>query len=512
MLGLAALCLAVGGCSSNYTGPRLPSVEHALAFDRQGNPTDPTGNIDCQEGELLCNGRFTSRRRSRDLESAEYRALRKRVIDSILEEAGDQRKILIFIHGGLNSRKGGLKRAAQLQQVIRDESDFYPLFVLWRSSLKSSYLDHVFFVRQGKYHRNATVLLAPAYFLTDIVRGVARAPVVWASGLKNAYRARKNSKPRSLTRQTAAILSGEEELFWEHDERCPQAGVDQARRYAALAVTLPTTKAVTAPLIDAFGTSSWDVMLRRTDTLFYRDDYYREDFVPREPPDREHNPSGGLALFLEDLSTALEGREGWEITLVGHSMGGIVVNHVVRHFGGRLPIRNLVYMAAANTLREYEETVIPHLRRQVAAERAGTPGVRTDVYHIAIHRKAEVRERPAYDLPPRGSLLVWLDDFLAAPRVTVDRTAGRINNLLRVAAIPGREDIKDRIHYKAYGVGRCLREEHPQKHGAFSSTYRFWESDCWQPATKDYPTSAGRSCYVPEGWDGYDYPADPGRP
>jgi hypothetical protein len=42
VLGPAGLCLALfSGCSSVYTGPRFPSVDHALAFDRQGNPVGP---------------------------------------------------------------------------------------------------------------------------------------------------------------------------------------------------------------------------------------------------------------------------------------------------------------------------------------------------------------------------------------------------------------------------------------------------------------------------------------
>ncbi len=229
--------------------------------------------------------------------------------------------------------------------------------------------------------------------------------------------------------------------------------------------------------------------------------------MPDRPDPERPRPLGGLALLLEDLSDALAGQEGWEVTLVGHSMGAIVVNQIVRQFGSRLPIRNLVYMASASTLRDYEEAVIPHLEAQIAAEQAGVEVTRTDVYHITIHRKAEVRQRPAFDLPPRGSLLVWLDDFLNDPRVTLDRSAGRINNLLRVAAVPGRQAIKERIHYKAYGVGRCLRREHPQKHGAFSGNYRFWESECWQPATRNDPLGDGRTCFVPEGWVGYEFAA-----
>lgn len=85
---------------------------------------------------------------------------------------------------------------------------------------------------------------------------------------------------------------------------------------------------------------------------------------------------------------------------------------------------------------------------------------------------------------PRGSLLVWLDNYLDDPRTTRGRMAGRSRNLVRAAAVPGRDPrIEERIHMKVYGSGWCRSATQPQKHGQFSSRYKFWDRGCVDPAT-----------------------------
>ena len=506
-----ALAASVLACSSAYQGPTEPSPVNALAFNRKGSPTDTTAQTP-----------------PFDVAAYDER------IDDIVQalKAQDRRKILIFVHGGLNQRKKALRRAAQLEELIRTESDYYPLFIVWRSSLRSSYVDHLLHIRQGKYFgvRHPYVLLSPFYLLTDVLRGVGRAPVVWASQLKNVGRGRPGSKTGSSTQATARALEEESpDTYWQWDrssddpdctagERGAQAG-----RVGAFLLTLPT-KIVSAPFIDALGRSAWEVMERRTLTLFRDDEHRRRGYAPRPagqplPASAVCRPAAGgevfcspgpsaatgsLSLFLHRLAAALkedsrasaepDEAQPWEITLVGHSMGAIVINQIVAHFGDELPIRNLVYLAAADNLRNFEEIAIPHLEAHGEAR----------AYHITLHRKAEVRETNAWDLPPRGSLLVWLDDFLDDPQITEERTAGRINNLLRIAPGPEHdEDVRERIHFKAYGVGSCVRGEHPIRHGAFSRSYRFWKPECWQPANRDGPANDGRSCFVEDGWDSY---------
>lgn len=64
--------------------------------------------------------------------------------------------VLLFVHGGLNNRRGSFQRAVELLRKSDGPSDsYYPIFVNWRSALLSSYWDHLSLVRQGEENRSA---------------------------------------------------------------------------------------------------------------------------------------------------------------------------------------------------------------------------------------------------------------------------------------------------------------------------------------------------------------------
>jgi hypothetical protein len=99
---------------------------------------------------------------------------------------------------------------------------------------------------------------------------------------------------------------------------------------------------------------------------------------------------------------------------------------------------------------------------------------------------ADLRERQrAYDLPPRGSLLVWLDDFLNDPQTPLDRTLGRWDNLVSTTElIP--QGVRGQIAFKAfasspYGEGPAplgSPEYGPQAHGQFRCQ-AYWNPEFW---------------------------------
>ncbi len=61
-------------------------------------------------------------------------------------------QILIFIHGGLNTKTNAVKRSAELA-TLKDLRDlYYPIFIDWESDFGSSWLEHLVFVRQGQRH------------------------------------------------------------------------------------------------------------------------------------------------------------------------------------------------------------------------------------------------------------------------------------------------------------------------------------------------------------------------
>ena len=161
-------------------------------------------------------------------------------------------------------------------------------------------------------------------------------------------------------------------------------------------------------------------------------------------------------------------------------MGTIVLDQLLREAVQQrvdLPVRNIVYMAAAASVREVQDSVLPHLR--------AAPGAR--FYNLMLHPVAEERESYTWggvpiDPGPRGSLLVLIDNFLSKPLTYLDRTAGRYDNFMPAAhAVP--EDLRPRVSIKAFSVGDSpdVRGASPQKHGEFTTRFRWWIEGCWKP-------------------------------
>ena len=110
----------------------------------------------------------------------------------------------------------------------------------------------------------------------------------------------------------------------------------------------------------------------------------------------------------------------------------------------------------------------------------------TQFYDLCLHPTAELIETNAADIPPRGSLLVWIDDFLEEPATPLDRTLGRWENLVQVPyVIPPK--LRGRFSIKAFSLLRhgtsCLEggDPQPQQHGDFSQA-PYWDPLFWQPA------------------------------
>lgn len=619
------------------------------------------------------------------------------------------KKILIFVHGGLNSPEEASRRVINpiytnekevtpLFKVIKD-CNYYPVLVNWDTSAVSSYINHLVSIRQGeKTDPVYGFASSPVILGTDIARSIFRAPLVWSKMLINNWLPSLDKRPdRLLDRQIADIEAAnlmctsqatgnaEEESCGDcrshylqalvensdipqcelskfiRNPRGPALSFDlaqldierqrdsqfQYKQYNSSEMdvsfganktdsmsmlvkailyeyTLPF-KIVTSPIIDTFGTSAWNNMLRRTYLLFHDDGEY--DHEKNDPSSeskaknhscgrtRTPEPGGGLGLFLarlnceirkadtffaenivseikklnnepeieksvrvvkavaeeieesrkektrllfnirdlaeeqirgkmdmedlkdkttklqdmwkedatikekakyDKLSKALETlsdqlktlckrksdeprctlqakkidtylnqrNRPWEITLVGHSMGAIVLNETIRR-NPLLPIKDIVYMAAASTIRDYESSVIPYLRKND----------KTEFYNLMLHPYAEreetyFEEYGIHHIFPRGSLLVLIDGFFSNPLSLYDRTLGRFDNyLLYTHHAPNMPPgIEQRIHVRSFSAGKS--DTDPQEHGDFTSNYRFWEERCWKNLYSD-------GCYDP---------------
>ena len=114
-----------------------------------------------------------------------------------------------------------------------------------------------------------------------------------------------------------------------------------------------------------------------------------------------------------------------EITIVGHSVGAIILDDLV-HIHGRLPYRNVVQMGSAESFSHFLETVVPGMEAK--------PELR--FYNLSLHPVAEASEANAWGTVPVGSLLEWVDHVYTNNDPLLDKSLGRWVNV--AAAAPGR--------------------------------------------------------------------------
>jgi hypothetical protein len=531
LIGLALLTLSACGSI-----PSFPP-QHILMFNYRGHPVDPctfgeTVPPDLSRKELCKDApksvwfdkyrKFNYDPKSNiytEKDEPEFNTYTNKIFDAIDYKfpGNNKKKILIHVHGGLKSRGESLAWAANdhwgspLYDAILNSSEkgYFPIFVNWHSGLISTYGNHLLNVRQGEDLKGIGwgiwgYATSPVYLAIDIVRGAIRAPLVWASMLKNDFRTipglnhnldprdavhvardiecRKNKKTTDPECDTSQP-STKPEKFIIHTGQDHRTLWDKMKSGGLYIVTLPT-KIAAAPMIDSMGTSAWNNMLRRTDLLNNLDEEFHTDsFISQQAWD---DPGSGLArtpvygglshfmqLFIERYKSDIQSGK-MEIVLVGHSMGTIVLNELIRNFGiyndpatgEKILFNQIVYMAAACSISHYESTVIPYLARTKA-----------HFYNLMLGRKAEIRESNFFDLSPRGSLLVWIDEFLANPLTHRDLTLGRYDNfLMAVHNIP--ESIRERIHIKSFNTGQKYPDyPEPQEHGDFKY-FKFWDKEC----------------------------------
>jgi len=170
-----------------------------------------------------------------------------------------------------------------------------------------------------------------------------------------------------------------------------------------------------------------------------------------------------------------------EITLVGHSMGTIIIDRLLR-YAPDLQVRNIVFMGAATTVEDYRDTVDTYLDRH-----RGDGKGHTDMYHLVLHPLAEVTEQGVFDLAPRGSLLIWIDNYFTDPPTPLGRRVGRFLNVVPELRFTNVET-RSNIHLKVFRVGEKYSYWNPQKHGDFGD-FPFWDQHFWDPQEPTDETS-----------------------
>lgn len=575
---ISLVLLVTVGCGSHIRN--VPEA-NIIMVNAKGQPVDPMGNVPCeQDSNGTCNKRHSILRQYQPYNHfADYHTHIERVMNGLetykknKNKEGLQKRILIHVHGGLNFQVDTVERAAELYQDVL-EGGAHPIFINWQSSFIPSYRYHLTHIRQGEDWNQGTwssvgaYLTAPFYFAADLARATIRLPTATFLQIRNDIETVPllswfHSEDLLLAQQTvfeelcsrkkrgdhnaANALEEYSHILDKSAVGCEKVegisqpdfgsfwlGLDETTGWEYFEgsikyiLTLPT-KLVSAPIIDALGTSSWDVMLRSASQLFHYDsrEVLHTGLEHPRTDKRQFTQTGALSYFLEKLKkeicaddkrsphvTKIQDKEcvnaeGWEITLVGHSMGAIIVNHIIREFGD-LPIKNVVYMAAASTIHDYQDTIFPYLSKRNAlfpsSDATDSPGIYQKpencsddrhkgvcVYHLMLHEAAESGEwiSDVLDPFPRGSLLVWLDNFLTHPLSREDRRLGRFTNFI-VAAHHTPQALRPYINIVKFGVGEGVLS--PQKHGEFGGNLKFWKSECWGK-----PADNPRNCYRSNG-------------
>ncbi|MBI4636588.1 MAG: hypothetical protein HY727_09605 [Candidatus Rokubacteria bacterium] len=300
------------------------------------------------------------------------------------EGGKDPLRILVFVHGGLNGYAADFRRMRELvrggpeRPAIFPRTFYYPVFVNWNSALGDSLFDDLIFIRFGK-RRPWWVGLPTAPFVLGarLAEGLFSTPNSWWANTRN------------------------------FDELDPQPA-DWAESLALLPI-----RGLTTPFLKAFGTSAWQIMRRRADLLV----------TPRLGDNPANATEGAAQTLVRKLCARVtcggSGEPVWripprdgalesgpvEITFVGHSMGALVVNRLLasRH---ELPVRRIVYLAPAASIDEVEGLLAPYLKAH-----SGAPTGASELRVFVLSRKDEAGERDPSGLLPRGTLLVWIDNF-----------------------------------------------------------------------------------------------------
>jgi pimeloyl-ACP methyl ester carboxylesterase len=509
---LGFVFIIISSCSSSVKISHPELLSHMLALDRHGKKdcsiiVMPSANANIYNDDINCSidGNDPDNKIDKHI---------TRIIAG-LESAilnNDKVELMIIVHGGMVSKKDAAKHAAEVLDKIQADNEkrkksvpfIYPIFINWESDMTNSYLDHLYRIRQGRETNFWGPVSSPLYLIADVGRALFRAPITYGYQGYNAIKhtdVLSDQKIEAVNKKFYGNTPQNGHGIWLGTDNTSdfEKGIEKST------YLFPGfLKLITTPMLDTIGKSSWDNMLRRTKVLFRSPSDYstkqnklahftmeqsNEEFTSADykskPPFEYSDSKGGLSRLMQALrllkkyqrDSNKEDKNKLSVTLIGHSMGTIVMSELLQRFSDDkkdLIYNNIVYMAAACTVRDFENTLIPYLVKHKD----------TNFYNLTLHPIAEENENFFLDTIPRGSLLVWIDDFASTPATIMDLTLGRWSNAITAwPFIP--IDIRRRITLKAFGIedpftNRGKGYKIPQKHGEFNDTStHFWGPEYW---------------------------------
>jgi hypothetical protein len=528
---------------------------HILAVDEDGNGLLPTVSVSGPVNDPRYKGNHKQKISGEDTRNAflkngkvspgldialQGRAPLMEYVSAMFQAIGERHpnEVIVYIHGGLNNIDGAIAKSAMLADRLDVDGKFF-IGICWNSNLMPTYDQHLLAVREGLHQKEKAIVTAPAMLLADVGGSVVRLPLNLIDFLyQDAYVLR----PSAFTRTKLAKARYDQINRVYRDRLNPDLlRLDVSKKddqrtdfqkwfrdFGRWLITEPV-KASSTVFLDALGIQPWKNMVRRTRTMFERE----SEFIPDLTYDAAESvavtrvPPVPTAKFIDDLNYT--GRKGavWHftkqlqdnlivrdsnnqptLTIIGHSMGAIVTCEMLERFH-RLAVDNVVLMAAACSIRDFKQKIIPFFEEQdlrakfAQAAPAETelyaPLIKTNLYNLCLNDTAEhIEPNPGQlDLSQRGSLLTWIDTLYQSPESENDRTFGRwINAVLSTDDIP--KNLLGRISIKSFGMDRPRQKnsvvytevenaakviDEPTKHGEFTryngpkkrtTNFQFW--------------------------------------
>ena len=510
VLAVSCFLLAATAAANEWQDYPKPQY-HIIVVKGNGEPFRPVvQRRRNREGEWEYKVTLKSFGSTPEEQTEAYKKYVAALVDSI--KRSRQKKLTVFIHGGMNFVLGSVKHAAEL--VGNDEefqerheqrlqgfdisSHGYPIFICWDSP-PTGYGEQALWVRAGKTERYGRSVgrgiyawaSLPFQILADAGRAVTRFPLeLFEFGYNDFYSIDQRSftEFKRMSEETS-YLRGETKYNNRYiSPSAKKIAVSNAEKIRKATkhylqdvgtVLLFPVRSVALPVIDGIGVGAWNNMLRHTDTMF--------DRTAPESRGRYHTPvedavakgeTGAIAMFLATLRDTPGSSRSYEVTLIGHSMGAIVANRIIVSYP-RFNYANIVYLAAACSVREFQSCVIPYLLTHGDSH----------FYGLSLHPRRESGEiaisprNIPLDVAPRGSLLVWIDNIFGNPPSEDQRRFGVFQTaVLASHNIP--PEARPQVTLKCFKFGDddsradgIIRS--PQHHGDFSR-FPYWDPANWQ--------------------------------
>jgi hypothetical protein len=293
--------------------------------------------------------------------------------------------------------------------------------------------------------------------------------------------------------------------------------------------------AVEGALLREAGAGAYYMMQRHIQRLFVLDEadngfHYYQDKGNETYFDLPGIGDGPMGVFLRRLGEFQQTHPHVKIELYAHSMGTMVADGLISRAHAVLkdPLNKIdgtnpqvglhfdriTYMAGADSIRNWQQSVWPYLQANSDGDYEDGQN-KTIFYNVMLNYLSENREQhwvafwpkaswwygwipfvrwSPIPLLSRGSLLVWIDNYLTTERDRLDRTLGRSYNMLYyVNSIPW--TMRDQIRFRSFassssdceGDADCTQLptwEDPQTHGE-AGDIPFWEPDYYQGLDPD---------------------------